>query len=281
MTRLQKKCLIAVAGTHLLLVVALLCSGFLRPKPDDSEVLTVIPANIIDAAASSGVRNAQTAAAHANYQTTGANASTPPVPQPPKPVEPMKPVEPVQQPEEAKPVEHTQTKPKQTPHQVEPNLTLARNKPTQPDNSAVEAEAKAAERAARKAQQARVRAIENAARAIKENVSSAMQIEMPGTGSVSYASYASVIKSIYEREWQTPSDVSNDDANTRVSVTVSRDGTVISSRILTPSGDAKVDASVQQTLDKVNFIAPFPDGATESQKEFIITFNLKSKRMLG
>ena len=44
MNRLQKKCLIAVAGTHLLLVVALLCSGFIRPKPkvDDSLVLDVI-----------------------------------------------------------------------------------------------------------------------------------------------------------------------------------------------------------------------------------------------
>ncbi len=104
---------------------------------------------------------------------------------------------------------------------------------------------------------------------------------MPGTGSVSYASYESVLKTIYEREWHTPDDASNDEADTRVSVTIRRDGTVISAHILTPSGDAKVDASVQRTLDRVTFIAPFPDGATENEKEFIITFNLKMKRMLG
>ena len=104
---------------------------------------------------------------------------------------------------------------------------------------------------------------------------------MPGTGSVSYANYASVVKSVYERAWRTPNDASNDDANTRVSVTIGSDGTVISSHILDPSGDAAVDASVQRTLDNVNFIAPFPDGAKEKEKTFIINFNLKAKRMLG
>jgi len=89
------------------------------------------------------------------------------------------------------------------------------------------------------------------------------------------------VKSIYEREWRTPNDATDDEANTRVSVTIARDGTVVSARILTPSGDASVDRSVQQTLDRVTFIAPFPDGSTENEKTFIITFNLKSKRMLG
>ncbi len=36
-----------------------------------------------------------------------------------------------------------------------------------------------------------------------------------------------------------------------------------------------------RTLDRVTFIAPFPDGSTEKQKTFIINFNLKAKRMLG
>ena len=43
MTRLPKKCLIAAAGTHLLVVVTIFCSGFIRPtpKPDDTTLLTV------------------------------------------------------------------------------------------------------------------------------------------------------------------------------------------------------------------------------------------------
>jgi hypothetical protein len=42
-----------------------------------------------------------------------------------------------------------------------------------------------------------------------------------------------------------------------------------------------VDASVQRTLDRVKFIAPFPEGATEKERTYIINFNLKAKRMLG
>jgi outer membrane biosynthesis protein TonB len=56
---------------------------------------------------------------------------------------------------------------------------------------------------------------------------------------------------------------------------------VISALILSPSGDANVDSSVQRTLDRVTFVAPFPDGATEKERTFIINFNLKTKRMLG
>jgi len=64
-------------------------------------------------------------------------------------------------------------------------------------------------------------------------------------------------------------------------VTIASDGTVITASIVTPSGDASVDASVQKTLDRVTFIAPFPDGAKETERTYIINFNLKSKRMLG
>jgi hypothetical protein len=38
---------------------------------------------------------------------------------------------------------------------------------------------------------------------------------------------------------------------------------------------------VQRTLDRVTFVAPFPDGAKEKERTFIINFNLKAKRMLG
>jgi TonB family protein len=62
---------------------------------------------------------------------------------------------------------------------------------------------------------------------------------------------------------------------------VSSDGTVLSSEIMKSSGDSSVDDSVQRTLDRVTFIAPFPEGSTEKQKTFIINFNLKAKRLLG
>src|SRR5208282_5568443 len=62
MNRLQKKCAMVTVGFHLLLVVILIVGpGFFAPKPkaDDLQILDVIPANLIDAAFNSGVRNAQ------------------------------------------------------------------------------------------------------------------------------------------------------------------------------------------------------------------------------
>ena len=53
MNRLQKKCVIATAGFHLLLLVILFVGPaffWAREKPDDTPVLDVIPANLVDAA---------------------------------------------------------------------------------------------------------------------------------------------------------------------------------------------------------------------------------------
>ena len=289
MNRLQKKCLIATAGFHLLLVLTLLFgSAFFvsHQKPDETQLLDVIPANLIDAAFNSGVKAAQSPAPTPVVPPQPQPTPVPPQPKaevtPPTPPAPtlvqrveklFTPETPKLPPDDLTPKE-TVSKPK---HEIKVDLTkpVVRNVSKASDTS--EADAREAAKEARQ----RVKAIAAAARAIKENASSATTVEMPGTGSVSYANYASVVKSVYERAWRTPDDAANDEANTRVSVTIGSDGTVISSRILDPSGDAKVDASVQRTLDNVNFIAPFPDGAKEKEKTFIINFNLKQKRMLG
>ena len=291
MNRLQKKCLIATAGFHLLLVLVILFGAAFftsHEKPDETTLLTVIPSTTIEAMFNSGVKAAQ-----------------PPAPTPPQPVQPPQPPQPKPDPEpvkpaptlvervekiftpdppkltldDLKPVDNTEPAPKPKPHVVKVDLKQVTHiTPKVTDTS--EADSREAAKEA-KAAKRRAAAIAKAAQAIEENASSATTVEMPGTGSVSYANYASVVKSVYERAWRTPSDASNDDANTRVSVTIGSDGTVISSHILDPSGDAAVDASVQRTLDNVNFIAPFPDGAKEKEKTFIINFNLKAKRMLG
>ena len=293
MNRLQKKCLIATAGCHLLLVLVIIFGAAFftsHEKPDDTQLLTVIPANLIDAAFNSGVKAAQLPAAKPVVQPPAPQPTpTPPQPTPPPPkpvvtpptlvekVEKFFKPEPKKVPtEDLKPVDNTEPTPKT--HKIKVDLTkpVVRNTPkVTPDTS--EADAREAAKEAKR----RAKAIANAARAIKENSSSATTVEMPGTGSVSYANYASVVKSVYEQAWAPPDDTSSDDANTRVSVTISRDGSVITSRILDASGDARVDDSVRRTLDRVTFVAPFPDGAKEKERTFIINFNLKAKRMLG
>jgi protein TonB len=291
MNRLQKKCLIATAGFHLLLVLTIVFgSAFFtsRPKPDDTQVLDVIPANLIDAAFNSGVKAAQPPA-----PTPPQPVQPPPTPQPPPPkpvVTPppqpapslvkqvenfFKPEPEKLPPDDLKPVEPAE-KPAKPKHEIKVNLTqVTRTASKSTDTSDAQAERQAAKEAKLR------KAIAAAARAIKDNASSATTVEMPGTSSVSYANYASVVKSVYDQAWTPPDDMASDDANTKVSVTIGSDGTVISSRIIEKSGDARVDASVQRALDRVTFIAPFPDGAKEKQRTFIINFNPQAKRMLG
>jgi TolA protein len=148
-----------------------------------------------------------------------------------------------------------------------------------PDNS--EAEAQAEAKAQQKARDAKLRAIANAASSIRANSSVSTTIEMPGPGSVSYANYGSAVKSIYDAAWKAPEDMADADANVRVSITISRDGRVIAARIVSRSGDARVDASVQRALDRVDTVPPFPDGAKERQRTFFLEFNPQARRMTG
>jgi TonB family protein len=105
---------------------------------------------------------------------------------------------------------------------------------------------------------------------------------MPGSSTAAYANYASVVKTVYTEAWRLPDTTESDDANVKVSVTIANDGRVVQSHIVDPSGDSSVDRSVQRALDRVTHLEPFPDGATDKERTYIINFNLKAKRqMLG
>ena len=103
---------------------------------------------------------------------------------------------------------------------------------------------------------------------------------MPGNSSVAYANYASPSSVFMSRPGCRRTTLTTTTRIVKVTVTIASDGTVISARIITPSGDAGVDASVQRTLDRVTFIAPFPEGATEKERTYTINFNLQAKRSL-
>jgi TonB family protein len=276
MTRLQKKCLIAAAGSHLLVVVAILCSGFIRPTPktDNTTILDVIPANLVDKALNSGVPNPQTPPPSPTppTPTPPAPTPTPPTPTPPAP-KPQTFVEKVEKmltpdltPVEKTPDEQPKAEP-QKRHQVEVNLTpVVHTVSKTPDTSAQDA------KEAKRLRDEHRKAVANALRAIKENASTATTVELHGVSSASSASYSDAIKSIYYRKWIPPQNMSADSATVGFSVTIARDGTVISSEIKASSGDADIDRAVQQMLDRVTFIAPFPEGAEESQRTYPIQF---------
>ena len=279
MNRLQKKCVIATAGIHLLLLLVLVFgSAFFnpQPKPDDTQLLDVIPANLVYAAFNSGVRNA-TPPAPAPIVTPPPQPVPPtpavqPAPQPPepKPVVPPPPTIPERLANffkpEPKPVKPAPEKPEPKPHQIQVNTQLVARAAPKISTPAV-------------TPQRDTRAISTAIRNLERNLSPGMTVDMPGESSVAYASYRDALATIYYNAWITPNDMANDEAITTVKITVASDGTVINARIITPSGDAKADDSVRRALDRVSSVPPLPD-KSKSERDFEISFNLKAKRML-
>ncbi len=89
------------------------------------------------------------------------------------------------------------------------------------------------------------------------------------------------MKKRYDEAWIAPDDTATDDAVARASITIARDGDVVSARIIQPSGDAQVDRSVRAALDRVTMLLLFPDGSRDKERTYIIRFNLKAKRGFG
>ena len=132
MNRLQKKCVIATAGIHLLLMVILFVGPaffYSKPKADDLQVLDVIPANLIDAAFNSGVANATPPPPAPVVRRHRAATALRPRQQPVEKAEPVKPPDKLS-PDNLKPVEKTA---KTEPRKIQINTQLVTR--TAPKNS--------------------------------------------------------------------------------------------------------------------------------------------------
>src|SRR6266571_7505950 len=282
MSRLQKKCFIVSAGVHLLLFVILLVGpAFLSSKShsEDAQTLDFYPSKLIDAALmGGGNRNANPPAPvqpplQPPVQAHQASAEKSREPDPPKQIAKTK-IDPdsVETPE-----------PKRHKPQISLELKTRTETSTKSKSKSIRTDTQAQEKQIADNRSRQAKQLRSAADSIRENTSSATSIVDPGPGGggPSYASYAALVKTRYENAWQEPNDAANDNAITKVSVTIGCDGTVYSSRITRASGDSQVDRSVQQTLDRVTFIAPFPEGFKEKQRTYIINFNLKAKRGLA
>ena len=300
MTRLQKKCYFAAAGFHLLLLVILLVGpAFLtsRAAPDDLPVLEFIPLKATDLPFSNA----------GGSPTAALPKPTPPTPEPP-PAEPPKPEpektilqkileptppEPTEKPEVQslekrgviKPQDPALTPTKEKNKIEVSNKIVKRSAPTakthKPDGDTSEAEARAERTAAATANKQRADAIRRLANNVRTGLSSSTSVTMPGPGGEAYANYAQIVKSKYTQEWIAPDDMADDSATAKVSVTIARDGTVVEAHVTRESGSAATDRSVREVLNRVKYILPFPDGAKDDQRTFIINFNLKAKKLLG
>jgi TonB family protein len=264
MNRLQKKCVIGTAGLHLLLLVVIVVvgSGFFnpKPKPNDDVVLTMIPSILVDADANSGVRNAQ---------------PPPPLPQPrPQPQPQPQPVKAVEPPKPA-------PQPKPEPTMMEKFEKIFKSEPVKPapekpDDHKIQPNLKKTVRTS--AKPVPNPAVAKAIRDLQKKFSKPVEIAPVGTSTVAYANYANVVRNVYDAAWTLPGDIGSEDVNVKVSVTIASDGTVISSKIVTESGDNAVDDSVQKALDRVQNIAPFPEGSTDKERSYVINFNTQLKK---
>jgi TonB family protein len=280
MNRLKKKCVIVTASLHVLLLgILFLGPAFFNPEPrnDNLPVLDVIPANLIDAAFTSGVKNA--APPRPQPVVLPQPQSQPPQPQQVQPAPRVIQPTPAPAPAPAPSLEREIVKWFTPAPKTEPEKTT---QDTQPDQShKIVVNTQLVVRTAPKNvrpddSRDQARAINSALTSLQHNLAPATQVNLSGDSTVAYANYASVVKSIYDAAWILPGSV-NADENIKVSVTIARDGTVVSSHIVTPSGDEPADDSVQRALDRVQFVHAFPDDWTEGQRTFVIMFNPQVK----
>jgi len=145
--------------------------------------------------------------------------------------------------------------------------------------AAIRAQMEAVDRAKRQRQED-LAALGNIVGKLENKMSSGVAVDMPGPGGEAFINYADLIWTKYYQAWQTPEarDVRNP---VKVEIVVAKDGRVISANIIKPSGDAQLDRSVRQALDRVSRLPAFPEGAKDPQRTFRINFELKSKRQFG
>ncbi len=304
MGRLQQNCVIVSASLHGLLAGALLFgSAFLSPsskslKPDDRGVLDFVPVKTIDDLFSGGGNPK----APEVQPLPKLQAQPQPQPQPPAPAPAPPPPKSEPEVKQAEPVaaktpapqklddEPDFTKPANGKRLPTVNKQLSVRKPSprntssspNPDSNP-EADERAQARAAADARTRVRQAFNTALNGVGGVASSSTAVELkgPGGGGVPYANFLDAVKSLYARAWIVPDGVTDDSATAIASVTIARDGTVVSASITRPSGNALVDASVSAVLNRIRKAAPLPDDAKESQRSVNIKFNVRAARSLG
>ena len=289
MSRLQKKCFVASAGIHLLLALILLVGpGFVSSKsqPDDLPILTFVPLKTVDELVAPGGGSPKA-------QATVKALTPPPAPQPqpvaapPQPA-PEKTPEP-EPPKESKPPkeEEASVEPvkERKPRKIEisTKLVTRRRDSSAERRARADAEARQGAKALADARRRLARQIGRAADEIGSELSGGTSIEMPGPGGggLPYANFIQAVRSAYDRAWVLPDGVVDADAVTVASVTIARDGSVVSHHIIQLSGDSVVDHSVQLALERVTYAAPLPDSSKEDTRTVKISFSVKAKKLLG
>jgi TonB family protein len=295
MTRLQKKCMVFSLGLHGLLAVILLGSaGFgSRPQQMDLQILTMIPANIVDrAGAGGGTRVASLTPqppspprAQAQAQPQAAHveqAHAEPVR--PRPLPRTELTHPQPAPDDSKELA-LESKPKPTNrpphHEVKPSYALAH-----PATSAKRPQSNQSSQSLARAEARRRKEIENAladlASGIRSSGSPNNIVDTDGIGGgEAFAGYRDVVFSAYYHAWITPDNAASRLDVADAKVTIARDGSIRSAELVRPSDDKALDKSVERVLREVTKLPPFPPSTQDMERTYVIRFSLEAKEMSG
>jgi TonB family protein len=302
MTRLQKKCMVFSLGLHSLLAVILVASaGFgTAPPPQDLQVLTMIPANIVDKAGSGGGTPVVNLI---QPQTVRPAAQPAPQPQPVQP-EKVEHVEHVQAPTPPQRKEVTRPPPEpdepkdltmdsklkaprpSPKHEIRVSYTpinaktTSRKKPLKDTAAATETYTSA------RAEARRLKEIESSlaelASGVRNSGSPNTIVDVQGIGGgPAFAGYRNVVFTYYYRAWVTPDGSSSRLASADAKVTIARDGSIVSAELVRSSDDRALDKSVERALRAVTKLPPFPPEAQDEQRTFVIRFSLDAKELAG
>jgi len=302
MTRLQKKCLIASACFHGLMVAVFLATAAFRSEPPAitaQQVLTLIPAKVLD---TPGVGGDPVPAPVTRQPPLPASPPAPPAPPvvhpAPPPVAPPRPAPPPRTPPTPPAPVPAVARPGPAPapraHTITPSYDSAappsRPAPRSADTSAqtraaAQASAQAAAQAAQAAARERAQEVSNAFAALgssvrgRETPVSAMPLPGEGGGEA-FVNYDSAVCNVYYNAW-TPEASPHKPTSPIVKIVISRNGNVTSAEFVAKSGDPLLDRSVQRALDAVKEVPPFPPGSTDTERSLFIRFNPEAKQSAG
>ena len=160
--------------------------------------------------------------------------------------------------------ETTAQAPKQTRHVVKPEYSAEEGGPP----------LSASQKAARAAAQRRAQEVENALAGLAGDVASKAAartvVDLPGQGGgEAFVNYGTAIFNAYFHAWDAPDDVLDMLLETGVKIVVARDGTVVSAKIVSLSGNRSLDRSVENALRKVTQLPPFPEVIERCATQFL------------
>jgi protein TonB len=282
MSRLHRKCLVASAAVHGLLLLVLVVGPAFRdapPEPMEYQQLEIIPNRIVDLALSGGGDpDAGPPPVQAPVQVPVVAPAPTPEPEPLRRVpEPIAEPKPQPQPRERAPT------PEPKPKVAEPKPAASKPKivvaPIKPQSATTRRQSVETGVPPNVAEDLRSRFSSTASR-LGGKLTPKTFIGVPGPGGEAFANYSQVVISIYQQQWLKPIGIEQA-AIVKATVVIARDGQVVSTRITKLSGNRTVDESVERVLQRVKTVARFPEGATDTTRTFDLSFELTPADLSG